>query len=272
MHLEQHKLKQVFHPSTKVKSQPSFFPGNTWRSPQFILDVLGRAFPGGWLGARVLPVVSRTDLQTWTQVLLPTLCHPTMCQLPAFLASPGLVACIPWKSHSLGCRSNPQCTKNMKMREEQIQLLPGSTDFLRDPQARPSLQILDSKSQLHRDQLGSLPPGSPGHTEGLRVDIQAWQDGLEGCGFWLKPAMCLACQIYASPIGFPAHTAMECTRDVHSCPICSAQRVLSQPKGCLHLSPAVSAVGMFMAGVNLPKPHCRAQKNKLLSSFFLSEH
>lgn len=52
VYLEQQKLKQFFHPSIKVKSQPLFFPGKAWRAPQFILDVLGRAFPGGWLGAR----------------------------------------------------------------------------------------------------------------------------------------------------------------------------------------------------------------------------
>lgn len=46
VHLEQHKLKQVF------QSQTLSFSGNAWRSPQFVLDVLGRAFPGGWLGAR----------------------------------------------------------------------------------------------------------------------------------------------------------------------------------------------------------------------------
>lgn len=57
-----------------------------------------------------------------------------------------------------------------------------STDLLRGPQAGLSLQTLDSKSQLHRDQLGSLPLGSPGHTEGLHVNIQAWQDGMESCG------------------------------------------------------------------------------------------
>ena len=49
MHLAQHKLRQVFHASTKVKSQPSLLPGNARRSPQLILDVLGRALPGGWL-------------------------------------------------------------------------------------------------------------------------------------------------------------------------------------------------------------------------------
>lgn len=57
-----------------------------------------------------------------------------------------------------------------------------STDFVRGPQARLSLQIWDSKSQLRRDQLGSLLPESPGHIGGLHVDIQAWQDGMEGCG------------------------------------------------------------------------------------------
>lgn len=49
MHLVQDKLRQVFYPSSKVKSQPSFLAGNAWRSLQLILNVLGRAFPGGWL-------------------------------------------------------------------------------------------------------------------------------------------------------------------------------------------------------------------------------
>lgn len=230
MHLEQHKLKQVFHPSTKVKSQPSFFPGNAWRSPQFILDVLGRAFPGGWLGARVLPVVSRTDLQTWTHVLLPTLCHPTMYQLPAFLASPGIVACIPWKSHSLGCRSNPQCTKNMKMREEQIQLLPAPLTFCvihrpgracKSWTANPSfteISLAHCLQEVRDTQRDCVWTSKPSRMGWRAVDSV------------LKPAMCLACQIYASPIGFPAHTAMECTQDVHSCPICSARVGCPNPR------------------------------------------
>lgn len=49
MHLVQHELRQVFHPSTKVKSQLSFLPRNAQSSLQLILHMPGRAVPGGWL-------------------------------------------------------------------------------------------------------------------------------------------------------------------------------------------------------------------------------
>lgn len=193
-----------------------------------------------------------------------------------------LVACIPCSSrdsslHSLevpfsGLQIKPTMHKEHEDEGRTNTAATSSTDFLRGSQAKLSLQILDSKSQLHRDQLGSLPPGSPGRTEGLLVDIQAWQDGLEGCGFCAQASHVLSTSDICQPHRIP------CTHNygMHSgcafLPPLQCTCGLSQPKGCLHLSPAVSAVGMFMAGVNLPKPHCRAQHNKLLSSLFLSEH
>lgn len=53
-----------------------------------------------------------------------------------------------------------------------------STDFLCGPQARLSLQSLDSKSQLHRDQLGSVPPGRPGHAVCGHPSLAGWDGGL----------------------------------------------------------------------------------------------
>lgn len=127
------------------------------------------------------------------------------------------VACIPCFSrdsslHSLevpfsGLQIKPTMHKEHEDEGRANTAAAGSTDFLHDPQARPSLQILDSKSQLHRDQLGSLPPGSPGHTEGLRVDIQAWQDGLEGCGFCAQASHVISMSDICQPHRIPcAHS------------------------------------------------------------------
>lgn len=132
--------------------------------------------------SRRLPVVSGTDLPCKHGLLFffPP-CHPTVS-----------VACIPCFSrdssvNSLeipfsGLQIKPTMYKEREDEGRTHTAAASSTDFLHGPQARLSLQTLDSKSQLHRDQLSSLPPESPGHTEGLHVDIQAWQDGMEGCG------------------------------------------------------------------------------------------
>lgn len=71
------KLKQVFHPSTKVKSQPSFFPGNAWRAPQFILDMLGSFQEIGWEQGPACCKWDRFVLQTWTRP--PSLCVIQQC-------------------------------------------------------------------------------------------------------------------------------------------------------------------------------------------------
>lgn len=120
-------------------------------------------------------------LQTWTHVLLPTVSSNNVS-----------AACIPCFSrdssrNSLevpfsGLQIESTTYKEHEDEGRTNRAAASSTEFLSVPQARLSLQTLDSKSQLHRDQLGSLPPGSPGHTEGLCVDTQAWQDGMEAVG------------------------------------------------------------------------------------------
>lgn len=81
-----------------------------------------------------------------------------------------------------GLQIKPTMYKEHEDERGTITAAASSTDFLHGPQARLSLQTLDSKFQLHRDQLGSLPPGSPGHTEGLcgHPSLVGWDGELGG--------------------------------------------------------------------------------------------
>lgn len=81
-----------------------------------------------------------------------------------------------------GLQIKPTMYKEHEDERRTITAAASSTDFLHGPQARLSLQTLDSKFQLHRDQLGSLPPGSPGHTEGLcgHPSLVGWDGELGG--------------------------------------------------------------------------------------------
>lgn len=167
----------------------------------------------------------------------------SVVSLTACLPSLGIIHCIPWKSCSLGCRSNPRCTKNTEDEGSTTTALLQHSRQLYCPSALSSnllsawstdraarhLQILDNKLQLHTNQLCALPPVSPGQTEGLRVDSKS----LAGLG-WRStvtahvPAACLACPIYPRHTGFPARTTCTCDalrtcQAPRVCQICSAR-------------------------------------------------
>lgn len=121
----------------------------------------------------------------------------------------------------MGCRSNPRCTKNTEDEgSTNTELFPHgcrhycptalshnplsawSTDW-----AARQAHILDSKPQLHTDQLRAPPPASPGQTEGPRGDSKS----LAGLG-WRSTvtARIPACLVDPRHTGFPAHTTCTC--------------------------------------------------------------
>lgn len=206
------------------------------------------------------------------------------------LPSLGITHCIPWKSSPLGCGSNPRRTKNIEDEGSTNTALLQHSCRLYCPtalssnllsarstdQAARHLQIPDNKSQLHTDQLCTLPPVNPGQTDGLFVDSKS----LAGLG-WRSavtarvPATFLARLIYPRHTGFPACATCTCDARgtcwaLHSRRICSARVGGPAPREARTRATLLQHEKrswlVRAARVNFPKPHSRAQHKKLLFS------